>query len=1115
MSNTQNSQGVVPVLGWRLWLAAAVASLIALGVYSLTVAGYLFPGSATSLATQWMGMDALELSAREPIHPLWGQLIKLVGGGTFLAGTGLRLNLLSLVCGVLSAGLLCGLVGFFVYQTIHHEDTIKFARGAALLSGLCASFVFIFSTAVWQSATHLDYNQFDVFLALLVFSLFIPAIQWPKTLLFCVAVIAVGFAAGLMECEMFLPLLPLCLLLIVVASVKTGRKFYLPVAIFLVVGSVCYIMFMNKMANGYLLMPEAKVAGIESVWAVWQKSWTAFSHQMFQWVTRPNWYFVCVLAVLPFVVCAFAAMRGLNNERTWSQYLFHASITIGCILAVATPLSPSALLQPQDVMPVATTTMVAIVCGYLLAYWYLLLRGPLPAVEYDELPIETRFGPRMAPVAGGLFAGVLLLAFLVNSFGCGRDRGAFADICAKALVDRLGDRMWIVTDGLLDAHLRAVAASRGKELNLICLQRDMDDAYLREFSGLIKSKGLSAGSANLALSIEFGVLPFLQDWMGGNTNVTKTVAVFGVPDLWFMASASPVPECMFFGGARNLSGEVDGKKAFADFMEFWKKIDPVLSAKKGQGSRSIAKMRDPLDRLRLELRRHVGFIANNLGVMLQDLKMDKEAFELYELVLKSIDPDNISALFNEFEMARADLPVVAGRKNEILKQLKAIVDDTNRRYILWSLSRYYGYIRSAEVFARMGYGWAHSALPGNAIAHVQRARDLVPEERQAGLLNMLAQIYAADNKTQKSREIYEQILASDAGNHDAYMGLVRLAIQKGDYAEAIRRLEQAVGTAKSQEVSGMDWALLNLMKNDLGAARLSLQKVTDLKPKSLQAWALLAGVLLQQYDQSKSDDEKKKTLSELENVILPRMQSIADTPRDYYVQMTRGLVFIRKGKDFQKDARDALVVASSVRPDVSALGDMILNLDIALDDGESAETHARQLLRQDRSNKLANYVMGSLRLRAGEYSIAETFLRLSVSAERPLAAAQNDLAEVLRRLQRPEEAEKFARDATKTDPDLYVAWETLGSALLDQKKNLDEAETCVNQAIKLSKSNKNQIEDIRMYITLARVQLAKGDEQSRAQARGTLRKIQKRQSELSKYDLGEFEKLQKAVQVKK
>ena len=58
--------------------------------------------------------------------------------------------------------------------------------------------------------------------------------------------------------------------------------------------------------------------------------------------------------------------------------------------------------------------------------------------------------------------------------------------------------------------------------------------------------------------------------------------------------------------------------------------------------------------------------------------------------------------------------------------------------------------------------------------------------------------------------------------------------------------------------------------------------------------------------------------------------------------MTRALVWMRKGKAHQKQARDALVVASRSRPDIISVGDMILNLDIALDDGESAERHARR-----------------------------------------------------------------------------------------------------------------------------------------------------------------------------
>ncbi len=108
MSDSKNTQGAPVTLGWSLWLAALGASLVALAVYSLTLAGYLFPGSSTSLATQWMGMDALKV----PIHPIWGGLVKALGG----ASMGLRLNVISMVCGVLSAGLICGLVGYVVHQ---------------------------------------------------------------------------------------------------------------------------------------------------------------------------------------------------------------------------------------------------------------------------------------------------------------------------------------------------------------------------------------------------------------------------------------------------------------------------------------------------------------------------------------------------------------------------------------------------------------------------------------------------------------------------------------------------------------------------------------------------------------------------------------------------------------------------------------------------------------------------------------------------------------------------------------------------------------------------------------------------------------------------------------
>lgn len=1086
---------------FKFGLFAVGASLVALVVYALTFADYIFPGESAHLFTQWAGMDALEL----PVHPIWGACIRALGGA---AASATQVNALSLVCGVLSAGLLCWLTSVFVARTIYHENTLKYAVGTSRAAGVVAAFAFIFSTAVWQTSTHLDYRLFDLFLALVGFAFLPLMLRWPKWVPALAPLLGVYVAMGLVESEIFAGLLPLYLMTVVMATVKSGRKFYLSTVFFLLGTFIGYLVFTRMVANSFLQLPEAEAAGLTSVLDVWQRCVVKYLREMRMWVGRSGWLYVVALAVLPSLACLFAASRGLNDERRWSQYFFHLAMTFCAILAMVTPLAPASVMRPFGISPVATTTLAAFMCGYLAAYWYLLARTPLPTVEYDRPSSVFVVGRRMAPAVGGLFAVLLMLAALVNAFDCTKDRGRFADLCAGELLDRMGDRTWLVTDGLLDAHLRIVAASRGRELNLVCLHRDMDDAYLKELGALARERKLTAGGANLDISIQLGVLSFLQDWFAGNTNITADAAVFGVPDLWLSAERQPIPECLFFGGGRALTPEA-GKKAQADFLSFWKKMAPILPPDGKKGSYSISEVDDPVVRLRLMLRRHIGFVANNLGVMLQDLKLDAEAFEIYELILKDIDCDNVCALFNEFEMARSGFAAAKAHQSEIERKIKTITDNPNRRYQLWALSRYYGYIRSPEIFARMGFAWARSAQTGNAIAQVKRAVDLVPAERQSGLLNMLASIYASGNQAKKSRDVYRKILENDEADHDAWAGLARLSMQQGNLDEAKGYLEKAVKTkSASQEAQGFDWALLHLINNDFASARKALQKITDLQPRSLQGWSLLAGVLLQRYDNEKDAAAKKKVMDELEKVVLPKMESIAATPRDYFVQMTRALIWLRKGPEFMAQARDAMVVAFGVRSDMTMVGNMILELDMAMNDPESAEKHARQVLRIDRTNRLGNYVMGSLRLQRGEYLMAENFLRLAASGEKPMAAAQNDLAEVLQRQDKFAEAERFARAAVKTDPDLYVAWETLGSILLGQKKNLDEAEQCVKKALDLAKE-KAKIDDLRMQITLARVQIAKND---LGRARGTLRKIRSRQSELSRYDMGEVDKLQKALQ---
>ena len=815
-----------------------------------------------------------------------------------------------------------------------------------------------------------------------------------------------------------------------------------------------------------------------------------------------DWLFVLLFATLPFAVLLFSSRRAFTEQSGWTQWLFHLAMTFVAVLAIATPLAPASLMRPSGVLPVAAVLFVAVTAGYLTVYWHLQFSA---AVRINESTAEDKGAPRrigrlLASVAGAVLAVAIVFTVLLDLFSFEKNAGAFADKAAEKVLADLGTRTWLVTDGTLDDHLRLAAARLGRELNLICLDRDLDSDYLADLGALVREKQVGgARNAELALSLSLGVLPFVQDWFAADPAVAQTVAIFGASDLWYAAKVTPVPEFFFFGG--DPAREPDWAASWAEFKD-------ILAAPQGWGSYRLWQSEDPVEKMRLNLRRHLGLVANNRGVWLQDAGREEEAFDMYERGLREIDADHVCALFNEFEQARAGLARAAARKNELEKALKAIVDDTNRRYRLWALGNYYGYIRSPEIFIRLGFTWARSGRPGEALSQIRRAIDFIPTDNRRTVLNMMAALYASEHDARKSREVYESVLADDATNHDALIGLMRLELLDGSSEKAMEYLRQATAAAGDDPRANIENALLHLMRNELAEAKTLLRKVTEADHGNLQAWSLTAAVTMQQIDASKDEKEKVALAKELEDQILPTMEKQARTPNDYYVQTTRAFLLMRKGAEHRREARNAFVSAAQDRPDIAATGDLILGLDIALNDTEHAERQARDILRRNRRAPLANYVMGSLALQKGEYAEAEAFLRRAADAPRPVALALNDLAEVLRRNRNYVEAERYARQAVAAEPRLYVAWETLGAVLLDAKGNLDEAESAVKKACELSKDENGREADVRMLVTLARVQLARGDA---VHGKTTLRMVNKRIDELSAFERSEFEELRKSA----
>jgi len=713
--------------------------------------------------------------------------------------------------------------------------------------------------------------------------------------------------------------------------------------------------------------------------------------------------------------------------------------------------------------------------------------------------LTKRVGNWMGLVLVWPFAVLVVAAAVVNTFEADGHRGRGADACAQELLQRMGNRTWIVTDGLLDNHIGILARVRGQKVHQLCLQRDTDKVYQRRLARVVeREKMFGNNQARMLNTLDLGILPFLQDWLANDQEVSSQLVIFSVPDLWYGAGALPIPDLLFFSGARD-TAKLNAGALVADHLAFWSRMEKIVPR--------TAHPYDPISAFNNQLRRQMGFLGNNLGVMLEEIGKTNEADTVY-LRVRQIDPDNVSVLINRFELARRLKD--ENRCAVAEKEFKDFMARDKRKYPLYSLSRYYGYIRDPELFRQLGFVWALSGQTGAGLVDMHKASDLLPPASQIALERSIAAIYLLQDDRVKSEDVLRNILEQHPDDRQALRSMARMAVAEGALEKAKSWLDRIQKTGVAQNQLGVEWAAIHLTAGEtalattnlsaatasFAQARMQLQETVDLEPNNLQAWGMLAVVQLQQAGVERvAKRDAVPFFKEVEQTI-EKMDKIAGSPDQYFIQIVKAQLAMARGREYYRIAREAFIRASILRPDVVKLNDVILHLDIALADQPMAERHARAVLRINRRHALANYVIGSLRLQAGEYGEAEDFLRRSVEAD-PLPGALNDLSETLRRQRRFGEAEKLAREATIKSPNLYVVWETLGAILMDQNR-LADAEVAMNEAI-----GRNQ-NDARLQVSMARLQYLKGDLD---RARETIKQVRKNLSQLNAFERAEFEKL--------
>lgn len=1036
---------------------------LALLVFLLTLSAGVFPGQSASLMATYTGLEPMIA----PAHPIWGAIVKWVSGVPISA---YRLNLFSALCGVVCVGLLYNLVSKMIHRVINPDnDMAENAVVASVLAGTVAAAALAFCVPFWMVSTRLHFQSFDFMLLLLMTHLFILFLKSGHILLGIVFSILYGVCT--VESVIFIPFAPVFVFYFLYDlyqrdSLKLWRLFLF--GFFALVG----LSFSLIVANRFYQAGDLTLRGYEGFWSVVRTMLHDHVNTMQFALPQVGWLLIILLIVVPWLATQLIARRSLNETREWSLYLFHAALTIIVVAILGNaPVSPWGVLRSRGGLPVMLYAMSSMVAGYLVAYWYLL------AANYRVLKsrsgaspanaMQARLGAWLGYAFASSLAVVVIVTSIINGFEASGRRGAFADACARELLDHLAGRPWVVSDGMFDNHLRIEAARRGQPLKILALHKNDNPIYIRQVKKLVDQEPEFKDEDKVRLKnvLDLGIMAFIQDWMEETPALAARLAIMSAPDLIVGAGWTVAPNYFGFVGVVNRD-ELKDVNYLKDYGAFWTRMAKMLAKSRG--------VRDPVAEYRGAVRRQVGFVANNTGVLLEDLGRRDEAYQVYKIV-RNIDVENISALLNMAEMLNRDPEFMPQDKPMIEKELKDFVDNMARRLPVWSLSRYFGYVRSPVLFAQLGWTWALSGQPGMAMAGLERAEAISTTLASRTRVRVdMADIFIQQGEDERGEAIYEEILKSEPDNQRALVSMARIETRRGALDKARAWLERAGSAGVDRTALTLERAAVDLAANNPEQARIKLTEITEIQPKNMQALGMLAIAMMQMKD-----------FDEVERRVLPKMESVAGTPDNYLVQITRGQLAYQKGKAFYRKARDSFERASMLRPGLPMLIEWILRLDFLMDDKPSAEVHARQILRINRNHGFANYIMGSLMLGRGKRAEAEDYLRRSVS-ESKSAAALNDLAELLRRSGNFEEAERQARAAIELSPDLYFAWDTLGGVLAETRR-WNEAEIAYGKALEIFQ------DDLRVHLNLAKLLKQKGNV---VKAREIISKIQLRRSEL-------------------
>ncbi len=985
-AESDSGWGVEQTVGLVLFCAVLI-------FYSFKAPEFAVPGRWAGMLSSFFGLEPVRL----PVRPLWSGLMALAA--RFPAGQAAHLvNLMSALLGATVSLLLFTIVRripFSSERSLAQRWSVE--RWPRLMAGLFAGLTGAVTYPILTVATQGDFFILDALLLLLPLWPALLYLHRPRHNLVLASFVAFGL--GLAEYPTLALLLPCFFLWWIWQLWKNMqlRSLLVPLAVLLLFATAVAVMVpFAAISRTHLSAGGGEPA---TLLAAWQSYFKLYGLELLRSVPKVGWLLLIGTNLLPLVFVVFRPMD--EPADLFSRIGVYSFRIILFALGVATlfelPGSPGRLMGFQ-IMVVAPYLVAAIWFGHLLGYYYGLATR------------RTSKWPRR--IWAGLWLLVILGAGVTNHRAITVDELRPVVRFADEVVSRLQGRVFLITDGTMDASLRLAARQAQVPLHLINARNDTP-AYAEYLASLMSEPGLK-NAAHL------GLRTLLQEWMNHPASLTGQVAVLTSPHTVPVSGLFVVPAEAFYVIRASRPTE-SPEEQLAAHRAAWAKRgdfheDQFVKGDAGQFQYQF-------------VQRWSSRLANDLGVALDDQKQPELARQAYEQAL-AFWPDNVSASLNL--LAQAQREGDAELESELTARVKLQVERRPEGVSPAFLRQVSGDVRNPMLSFEVGSQLVRAGQRDEAMALARRTAELL-DGPDASAQVELARLFMRGRQLDEADRILTEVLTKEPDHRGALMGRLQLALARRNLEEASRLLDHLEQVGLEADRVALERAGIERMAGRTEQARKLYLDLTKKPSPPAEAWFALARLA-----------EEQKDAALLESALSALKKERAYAPGQFLLgdhALAGGNV-----DEARRYFERVLVLDPAHVPTLGRLAQM----DFDQRNAEGLRRRTAALLAVEPDHYLGHYFAATVHLAAGRNELAETALRKCLAA-REYDLALNDLAWILHERGENEEALTLSQRAVELGPGNANNWDTLASIRETLAQN-DGARAALEKALALSKN---------------------------------------------------------------